>query len=149
MKKDDKGAAQLKAYANRDKIAIGDAFLWHFSGGYATSGKLPKKYMMVDVDWTGAKMMRIAHIHEGRNGYGPFVDYCLTIDGECPGIQKNCIIINGPDAFKMQRLSICGTCNWWEPFNGVCFNGDSEYCADFTSGADSCPCWELKKQTEG
>lgn len=32
------------------------------------------------------------------------------------------------------------TCRWWEPFQGVCCNGDSEYCAEFID--DGCKCWE-------
>ena len=42
----------------------------------------------------------------------------------------------------------CSTCNWWEAFNGVCFNGDSEFCADFTEPENNCECWEEKKQDD-
>ena len=36
----------------------------------------------------------------------------------------------------------CETCDWYEDYQGVCFNGDSEHCADFTEPADGCKCWE-------
>lgn len=35
----------------------------------------------------------------------------------------------------------CGTCRWYEDFQGVCFNGDSPNCADFTDPEDGCECW--------
>ena len=31
---------------------------------------------------------------------------------------------------------------WYEDFNGVCCNGDSEHRADFTEPEDGCECWE-------
>ena len=40
------------------------------------------------------------------------------------------------------NLKKCKTCKWWEPFSGVCCNGDSEHRADFTDRNDSCECWE-------
>lgn len=103
MRKDDSGAAQLKAYENRDKLQIGDAFAWHFAEGYGTSGKLPRKYMPVSEGWDGDRTLRICRVYEGRNGYGPFVDYWLNADGVYKGTAKGCLIINGPDAFKMGR----------------------------------------------
>lgn len=39
---------------------------------------------------------------------------------------------------------ICGFCDYWEPFNGVCCNGDSENCADFTYSDYGCNCMEPK-----
>lgn len=36
----------------------------------------------------------------------------------------------------------CGSCRWWEPYQGVCFNGDAEDCADFTDEEHGCPHWE-------
>lgn len=36
----------------------------------------------------------------------------------------------------------CTTCKWWEPFNSVCCNADSPYCADFWD--DGCDEWEDK-----
>lgn len=35
----------------------------------------------------------------------------------------------------------CATCVWYEDFQGVCFNGDSPHCADFTSPEDRCWAW--------
>ena len=36
----------------------------------------------------------------------------------------------------------CATCDWYEDYQGVCFNGDSEHCADFTEPEDVCEEWE-------
>lgn len=36
----------------------------------------------------------------------------------------------------------CSTCKWYETFNGVCFNGDSEHREDFTCLDDTCEEWE-------
>lgn len=41
---------------------------------------------------------------------------------------------------------ICGTCEYWEEFQGVCFNGGSEHCADFINGSDCCDRWENRKE---
>ena len=38
----------------------------------------------------------------------------------------------------------CATCAWYEDFQGVCFNGDSPYCADFTEPEDACEEWRKK-----
>ena len=40
----------------------------------------------------------------------------------------------------------CSTCRWYEDYQGVCFNGDSEYCADFIDPGDVCECWEEKEE---
>ena len=40
----------------------------------------------------------------------------------------------------------CDTCRWWEPYNGVCCNGDSPHCADFWD--DGCEEWEQKEMEE-
>lgn len=37
---------------------------------------------------------------------------------------------------------ICKSCKWHDDFTAVCFNGDSEYRADFTDDDESCPKWE-------
>ena len=42
----------------------------------------------------------------------------------------------------------CKTCDWYEDYQGVCFNGDSEYRADFTESEDSCECWEGRGEDE-
>ena len=36
----------------------------------------------------------------------------------------------------------CCSCKWYRKFEGVCTNGESEYCADFTSSDDYCGLWE-------
>ena len=38
----------------------------------------------------------------------------------------------------------CENCAWYEEFLGVCFNGDSPHCADFTPPDTICPAWEGK-----
>ena len=43
-------------------------------------------------------------------------------------------------------MTTCNTCRWWEPFQGVCFNGDSPYCADFVN--DGCSEWKKKECEE-
>ena len=39
----------------------------------------------------------------------------------------------------------CETRLYWEDFNGVCFCGESPYCADFTDGDDGCCYWQQKE----
>ena len=39
-----------------------------------------------------------------------------------------------------RMLLTAQTVRWWEPFQGVCFNGESEHCADFWD--DGCEQWE-------
>ena len=39
------------------------------------------------------------------------------------------------------RDKTCRTCDWYEPFNGVCCNGDSEHRADFTGADGTCSYW--------
>ena len=36
----------------------------------------------------------------------------------------------------------CKNCRRHDDFTWVCFNGVSEYCADFRCLDDSCECWE-------
>lgn len=40
----------------------------------------------------------------------------------------------------------CQTCGWYAEFEGVCCNGDSEWCADFPPEPEICGCeeWEAK-----
>ena len=40
-----------------------------------------------------------------------------------------------------EPTSTCATCDWYEDFQGVCFNGDSLNCADFTGPEDCCEFW--------
>lgn len=42
------------------------------------------------------------------------------------------------------KVSSCSTCKWYEDFQGVCFNGDSEHRVDFTGPEDGCEEWETK-----
>ena len=39
----------------------------------------------------------------------------------------------------------CATWRWYEDFQGVCFNGDSPHCADFTDPKQRCREWERKE----
>ena len=38
----------------------------------------------------------------------------------------------------------CATCAWYEDYQGVCYNGDSSYCADFTEPEDCCAEWKAR-----
>lgn len=38
----------------------------------------------------------------------------------------------------------CGNCKWWEEFNGVCFNGESDNVADYTEKDFLCDCHEMR-----
>ncbi len=40
----------------------------------------------------------------------------------------------------------CSTCNYYEQFSGVCYNGESENRADFMDEDDGCPKWKLKEE---
>ena len=40
---------------------------------------------------------------------------------------------------------ICGTCGTYEDFQGVCFNSNSENCADFSDVIDTCDHWTPQK----
>lgn len=60
-------------------------------------------------------------------------EICEKFWAEVPGIYVCAAEIEVPS---------CGRCKWYEPFQGVCFNGDSEFRADFTDPKDSCPQWE-------
>lgn len=42
-------------------------------------------------------------------------------------------------------FNTCATCVWYEDFQGVCFNGDSPNCADFTEPEQRCREWERKE----
>ena len=45
----------------------------------------------------------------------------------------------------MPTTKTCATCDWYEPYNGVCCNGDSPHRADFTDPEDGCDKWEGRK----
>ena len=46
------------------------------------------------------------------------------------------------DKGQPMETKCCTTCKWYEDFRGVCFNGDSDHCADFTNPDDGCEEWE-------
>ena len=54
--------------------------------------------------------------------------------------------ISGSGYYNLRQ---CKTCAWWEPFNGVCFNGNSEHRADFTCRDDSCLSWSMHRHRPG
>ena len=41
----------------------------------------------------------------------------------------------------MENSKSCATCDWYEDYQGVCFNGDSPHRADFTDPEDFCEFW--------
>lgn len=42
----------------------------------------------------------------------------------------------------------CNTCIWHDNFTGVCFNGDSEWRADFTDDNYYCKYWKYKENEQ-
>lgn len=44
-------------------------------------------------------------------------------------------------------IKYCSTCKWYASFEGVCCNGDSNYCADFRCLDDTCEEWWEEKET--
>lgn len=42
-------------------------------------------------------------------------------------------------------MKLCCTCKYYAEFEGVCTNGDSEYCADFTDSGFACEQWQGNK----
>lgn len=54
-----------------------------------------------------------------------------------------CEIKLKPCPFVEVKLALtCGNCKWYEPFCGVCCNGDSEHRADFMDAESGCGEWE-------
>lgn len=51
----------------------------------------------------------------------------------------------GASERRTAMTKCCATCAWYEDFQGVCFNGDSPYCADFTESDQRCREWERKE----
>lgn len=43
-------------------------------------------------------------------------------------------------------FNYCCTCAWHDGYTWVCFNGNSEYRADFTDPENTCPAWEERKE---
>lgn len=108
---DDRGDKQNKAYMNGGQIKVGDKFLWHFRKdkyfGFATSGTLSDDYMATDNSREGDVVLTVIAVYEGMNGYGKFIDYWLNESGKFTGKfnqkENGAIIINGVDAFRMER----------------------------------------------
>lgn len=44
------------------------------------------------------------------------------------------------------KYNCCVGCKWHDEFTWACFNGDSEYCADFVN--EGCPLYEVKKDDD-
>ena len=42
----------------------------------------------------------------------------------------------------------CGTCRWYEDYQGVCCNGDSKWRADFRDADQGCEKWEGRNEDE-
>ncbi len=102
------GKKQAEAYAVRDKIKVGERFVWRRSKicrtDYITSGKLKDRYTYSpDFPYTDEGILEVYKIYEGENGYGPFVDYYLKVPNESEEMYH--IIINGVDAMKMKRTT--------------------------------------------
>ena len=94
--------------------------------------------------------------------------HCAHYDGDFPACEESAIydrlaaiedILE--DEYELDKLmelveadrrppmpNTCSTCNCWESFNGVCCNGDSEFCADFTEPEDGCEYWEGRNEDE-
>ena len=94
---------QAEAYKKREKIKVGDQFIWQrTSDETITSGKLRRKYMYSpNFPYTEKGVLEVYKVYEGKNGYGPFVDYWLKIPEKDP--KEYHIIINAVSAMKMQR----------------------------------------------
>lgn len=102
--------AQQEAWERRTEINVGDRFLWYFGKTHGTSGSLPKKYLSLSDDKCGIGKitMTVCKVYEGKNGHGEYVDYWLSETGEDEKDKFGYfdgIIINGVDAFKMERVS--------------------------------------------
>ena len=97
---------QAEAYRKRDKIRVGDRFIWKRSDTrkdeYITSGRLRDEYMYSpDFPYEVQGVLEVYKVYEGENGYGPFVDYWLKMPEKDP--KEYHIIINAVEAMKMQR----------------------------------------------
>lgn len=95
---------QLRAYKHRKEIPVGTAFYWWpGKDRHITSGYLPRNYMFVSPDLAKTHVLRVCRVEESENGYGPFVDYYLSPNGQYTN-PSECVIVNGPDAFRLTRL---------------------------------------------
>lgn len=88
----------------------------------------------------------IVHSYHGPEVYGR----CFILTGR----SGNKIHLPRAEFWKVWRAyrhnpgspKRCGTCGYWEDFQGVCFNGESAHCADFTSADDTCEHWTNRKE---
>ena len=62
-------------------------------------------------------------------------EICEKFWAEVPGIYV-CL-----EQIEATSNQCCGTCGWYESFQGVCCNGDSEYRAAFMETKDVCSHW--------
>nr|DAG32377.1 MAG TPA: hypothetical protein [Caudoviricetes sp.] len=75
------------------------------------------------------RLHRVRQHAEQRNGHV-----------ECPGAGKE------RKRNAKMKYTCCVGCKWHDEFTWACFNGDSEYCADFVN--DGCPLYEVKKDDD-
>ena len=45
---------------------------------------------------------------------------------------------------RTTMIKCCETCDWYEDYQGVCYNGDSPHCADFTEPEECCAEWKAR-----
>lgn len=46
---------------------------------------------------------------------------------------------------REETLATCCTCFWHEGYTWVCFNGESENCAEVTDPESGCECWKERE----
>ena len=64
-------------------------------------------------------------------------------------VKKLCRLMDFVAKASERRLPMtkcCVTCAWYEDYQGVCCNGDSPHCADFTEPDQRCREWERKEE---
>lgn len=49
---------------------------------------------------------------------------------------------------REETLATCCTCFWHEGYTWVCFNGESENCAEVTDPESGCECWKERKDDD-
>ncbi len=99
-------ARQRKAYENRDSILPGDRLLIQVSGVTDDAVELKMKYSSLWIDQTKKDPLKpgqtlTLYCYEqriARNGLGLFVDYQFALE------DLGVVIINGPDAQRLQKL---------------------------------------------
>lgn len=96
--------AQKKAYENRNRIKIGDKFLWRVTDPeYISSGKNRKQLVYSpSFPYESEGPLEVYEVYEGRNGYGMFVDYYLKVPNRDEAEYH--IILNGPASMRMERI---------------------------------------------